>query len=165
MLYAILAVLLVVIDQLTKYLVRANISLGENITFIPGILDLTYIQNTGAAFSILEKHTWLLTLFSAIIVLVIAFMVTRGFFKGWVGLTAATLIMSGGVGNLIDRVAFKFVTDMLETTFMDFPVFNVADCCITVGVVLLFIYTLFIWDDGKKKGDAKDGTDLSSDHQ
>ena len=161
MLYAILAVLLVVIDQLTKYLVRANISLGENITFIPGILDLTYIQNTGAAFSILEKHTWLLTLFSAIIVLVIAFMVTRGFFKGWVGLTAATLIMSGGVGNLIDRVAFKFVTDMLETTFMDFPVFNFADCCITVGVVLLVIYVLFFCKDEKKEGDH--GADLPDD--
>lgn len=165
MLYAILAVLLVIIDQLTKYLVRANISLGENITFIPGILDLTYIQNTGAAFSILQKHTWLLTLFSAAIVVVIAFMVMRGWFKGWVGLTAATLIMSGGVGNLIDRVAFKFVTDMLETTFIQFPVFNFADCCITVGVVLLFIYTLFIWDDGKKKGGAKDGTDLPTDSQ
>ena len=105
------------------------------------------------------------TLFSAAIVVVIAFMVMRGWFKGWVGLTAATLIMSGGVGNLIDRVAFKFVTDMLETTFIQFPVFNFADCCITVGVVLLFIYTLFIWDDGKKKGGAKDGTDLPTDSQ
>ena len=165
MLYAILAVLLIIIDQVTKYLVRANISLGENITFIPGVLDLTYVQNTGAAFSILEKHTWLLTLFSAVIVVVIAIMVFRRWFTGWVGLTTATLIIAGGVGNLIDRIAFRFVTDMLETTFMDFPVFNFADCCITVGVVLLFIYTLFIWDDGKKKGDAKDGTDLPADNQ
>lgn len=165
MLYAILAVLLVILDQLTKYLVRANIPLGEHVTFLPGILDLTYVRNTGAAFSILEKHTWLLTLFSAAIVLLIAFLVMRGWFKGWVGLTSATLLMAGGVGNLIDRVAFKFVTDMLATTFMDFPVFNFADCCITVGVVLLFIYTLFIWDDGKKKGGAADGTDLPADGQ
>ena len=165
MLYTILAVLLIIIDQVTKYLVRANISLGENLTFIPGVLDLTYVQNTGAAFSILEKHTWLLTLFSAVIVVLIGFMVAKKWFKGWIGLTSAMLIIAGGVGNLIDRVLFKFVTDMLETTFMDFPVFNFADCCITVGVALLFIYTLFIWDDDKKKGGTKDGTDLPADDQ
>ena len=164
MLYTILALVLIVIDQLTKYLTRANIGLGENITFIPGLLDLTYVQNTGAAFSILEEHTWLLTLFSAIVVVVIGLLVAKKFFTNHLGLLSATLIMAGGVGNLIDRVAFKFVTDMIETTFMSFPVFNFADCCITVGVVLLFIYVLFFVDD-KKKEAPKDGTDLPADHQ
>ena len=161
MLYAILAVLLVIVDQITKYLVRANISLGQDIPFLPKILGLTYVQNTGAAWSILKEHTWLLTLVSAIVVVVICWLVVKGFFKGWVGLTAASLILAGGVGNLIDRVIFGYVTDMLETLFMDFPVFNFADCCITVGVVLLFIYVLFIMKDDKKE--AGHDSDLPAD--
>lgn len=165
MIYSILAILLVIIDQITKYLTRANIGLGETVDFIPGFLSFTYVQNTGAAFSILEKHTWLLTLFSAVLVVVIALMVAKKFFKGWVGLTAAMLVMAGGVGNLIDRVTLRFVTDMIRTDFMDFPVFNVADCCITVGVVLLFIYVLFLWEDPKKKKEDDHGPDLPSDHQ
>lgn len=160
--YAILAVVLVLIDQLTKILTRTYIDLGESITFIPHVLDLTYIKNTGAAFSILEEHTWLLTVFSAIIVLVIAWLVIKKFFTNWVGMLSATLILAGGVGNLIDRAVFKYVTDMIKTTFMDFPVFNFADCCITVGVVLLVIYVLFFFD--KKKEVSQDGADLPSDH-
>lgn len=158
MFYAILAVVLVLIDQLTKILTRNFIELGESVTFIPGLLDLTYIKNTGAAWSILENHTWLLTALSAVIVLVIAWLMLKNFFTNWVGTLAAVLIMSGGVGNLIDRCVFKYVTDMIETTFMDFPVFNFADCCITVGVVLLVIYVLFFCKDEKKED--KDGADL-----
>lgn len=160
--YAILAVVLVIIDQLTKILTRACIDPGQSVPFIPGLLDLTYVKNTGAAFSILEKHTWLLTVVSAVIVLVVAFLVVRRFFTNWVGMLSATLIMAGGVGNLIDRAVFKYVTDMIRTTFMDFPVFNFADCCITVGVVLLVIYVLFFCKEEKKEGD--NGANLS-DHQ
>ena len=159
MFYAILAVVLVIIDQLTKILTRNLIELGESITFIPGLLDLTYIKNTGAAWSILENHTWLLTVLSAVIVLVIAWLMLKHFFTTWVGTLSAVLIMAGGVGNLIDRCVFKYVTDMIQTTFMDFPVFNFADCCITVGVVLLVIYVLFFCKDEKKEG--QDGADLS----
>lgn len=164
MFYIIFAVALVVIDQLTKFLTRAYIPLGGSVTFIPHILDLTYVQNTGAAFSILEEHTWLLTLFSAAVVVVIAILVARKFFTNRLGMLSATLIMAGGVGNLIDRVALKYVTDMIRTTFMDFPVFNFADCCITVGVVLLAVYVLFFYQDEKKE-EPKDGADLPPDHQ
>jgi signal peptidase II len=161
MLYAILAVVLILVDQLTKLLTRAHIDLGESITFIPHVLDLSYIKNTGAAFSILEKHTWLLTVFSAIIVLAIAWLILKKFFTNWLGMLSATLILAGGVGNLIDRAVFGYVTDMIKTVFIDFPVFNFADCCITVGVVLLFIYVLFFCKDEKKETDH--GADLPAD--
>ena len=151
------------------------LGMGMAVTFVMGLasavcygvyqllvlLDLTYIKNTGAAFSILEKHTWLLTVLSAVIVLVVAYLVVKKFFNGWVGMLSATLILAGGVGNLIDRAAFKYVTDMIKTTFIDFPVFNFADCCITVGVVLLVIYVLFFCKDEKKEGDH--GADLPDD--
>lgn len=151
--YAIFAVALVVIDQLTKLLTRACIAPGQRVTLIPGLLDLTYVENTGAAFSILERHTWLLTVVSAVVVLIVAWLMLRKFFTNRLGMFAAALILSGGVGNLIDRAVFKYVTDMIMTTFMEFPVFNFADCCITVGVVLLVIYVLFFCRDEKKEGD------------
>ena len=142
MLYAILAVLLVLLDQAVKFAVRANIGLGQSVPFIPHVLDLAYVQNTGAAFSILEAHTWLLTLTSLAVVLVLCWLIVKGFFRNTLGRVSAALVLAGGVGNLIDRAAFGFVTDMFRTVFMDFPVFNVADCCITVGVPLLFLYVL-----------------------
>ena len=155
--YAILAVLLVIGDQLTKLAVRAGIPLGGSVPFIPGVLELTYVQNTGAAFSILRSHTWLLTLTSAAVVLAVCWLIVRGFFKNALGRWAAVLVLAGGVGNLIDRAVFGFVTDMLKTTFIDFPVFNVADCCITVGVPLLFLYVWLHVGVEEKKEDGADG--------
>lgn len=160
MLYAILAAALVVLDQLVKYLVRANIPLGGNAPFIPFILDLTYVQNTGAAFSILRQHTWLLTLTSAAVVLAMCFLLVKGFFKNRLGLFSAALVLAGGMGNLIDRAIFGFVTDMFQTTFMEFAVFNVADCCITIGVPLLFLYVwLYVGREEKPEEDAGKTTD------
>ena len=158
MFYAILAAALVVIDQIVKYLVRATIGLGGSVPFIPFLLDLTYVQNTGAAFSILRQHTWLLTMTSAVVVLVMCWLVVKGFFKNRLGLWSAALVLAGGVGNLIDRAIFGYVTDMFQTTFMDFAVFNVADCCITIGVPLLFLYVMLYVGRDEKKG-AQDEAD------
>ena len=152
--YAILTVLLVIGDQAAKYAVRSGIPLGQSIPFIPHVMDLTYVQNTGAAFSILRQHTWLLTLTSAVVVLVMCWLTVKGFFKNALGRWAAMLVLAGGMGNLIDRAVFGFVTDMLKTTFIDFPVFNFADCCITVGVPLLFLYVLLYVGNEKKEDEA-----------
>lgn len=164
MFYAILAATLVVLDQIVKYLVRANIPLGTSIPFLPHILDLTYVQNTGAAFSLFRQHTWLLTLVSATVVLVVCWLIVKGFFKNTLGRWAAALVLAGGVGNLIDRAVFGFVTDMFQTVFMDFAVFNVADCCITIGVPLLFLYVWFyVGKDEKKEDEADDAAQLPPD--
>ena len=165
MFYAILAAALVVLDQIVKYLVRANIPLGGNVPFIPYLLDLTYVQNTGAAFSMLRSHTWLLTLTSAVVVLAMCALLVKGFFKNRLGLFSAALVLAGGVGNLIDRMVFGFVTDMFQTTFMEFAVFNVADCCITVGVPLMFLYVwLYVGRDGKKEEAQGDGAETGAEN-
>lgn len=162
--YAILAALLVILDQLTKLAVRTGIPLGGSKPFIPGILDLTYVQNTGAAFSLLNSHTWLLTLISAVVVLVMCWLIVKGFFRNPLGRWAAALVLAGGMGNLIDRVLLGYVTDMFQTVFMDFAVFNVADCCITIGVPLLFLYVWFyVGKDEKKEGGADDAAQLPPD--
>ena len=164
MLYAILAVLLVLADQAVKFAVRANIELGGSAPFIPHIMELTYVQNTGAAFSILRQHTWLLTLISAVVVVVMCYLIVNGFFKNTLGRWSAMLVLAGGMGNLIDRAVFGFVTDMFQTTFMDFPIFNVADCCITMGVPLLFLYVLlYVGKDEKKEDEADDPAQLPPD--
>ena len=164
MFYAILAAALVALDQIVKFLVRANIELGASVPFIPFLLDLTYVQNTGAAFSILRSHTWLLTLTSAVVVLVMCVLILKGFFKNRLGLWSAALVLAGGMGNLIDRAVFGFVTDMFKTTFMEFAVFNVADCCITIGVPLLFLYVwLYVGRDEKKEGEPDESAQLPPD--
>ena len=142
MFYAILAAALVALDQLVKYLICENLYEYESIPLIPHVLNLTYVQNTGAAFSILSRHTWILILVSAVVVLVMCWLIFKGFFKNALGRWAAALVLAGGLGNLIDRVVFGAVTDMFQTVFIDFPVFNVADCCITIGVILLVLYIL-----------------------
>ena len=159
MFYAILAAALVVLDQLVKHLVRANIALGGSVPFLPYLMDLTYVRNTGAAFSILRQHTWLLTLTSAGVVLVMCALLVKGFFKNRLGMWSAALVLAGGMGNLIDRAVFVFVTDMFKTTFIDFAVFNVADCCITIGVPLLFLYVWLYVGKDEKKEEEPDGTD------
>lgn len=164
MFYAILTVALVALDQAVKILVRANIPLGADVPFLPYILDLTYVQNTGAAFSLLRQHTWLLTLISAVVVAAMCWLIVKGFFRNALGRWAAALVLAGGMGNLIDRVLLGYVTDMFQTVFMDFAVFNVADCCITIGVPLLFLYVWFyVGKDEKKEGGADDAAQLPPD--
>lgn len=157
MLYAILATVLVLADQFTKYLTRANLELGQSVPFLPGFLDLTYTQNTGAAFSILREHTWLLALASALVVAILCYVLIRGYVRHPLGRLACAITLAGGLGNLIDRVVFGYVTDMIRPLFISFPVFNVADCCVTVGGGLLILYLVcYSSKDEKKEGGAND---------
>ena len=153
MLYAVIVIFCVALDQLVKYLVRANIPLGESIPFLPHIMDLTYIRNTGAAFSMLSRHTWLLTLVSLAASAAVAVLMVKVFRHPW-GRLPLVLVLAGAVGNLIDRAAFGFVTDMFETTFIDFAVFNVADICVVVGGIAFCLYYLFLYEklEGKESG-------------
>ena len=143
-LYAIFAAAIVAADQFTKYLTVANIALGQKIPFLPGVLQFTYIQNTGAAFSSFEGQQWLFALiFALFTVLVIWEFKTKkmGFlpFERW----CVAAIYGGGLGNMIDRIRMGYVVDMIETVFMDFPVFNVADCFITCGCIAMMVSLFF----------------------
>ena len=135
---------IVVADQFTKYLTVANIALYEDVPFIPGLLQLTYVQNTGAAFSSFEGQQWLFVIVFA----VFTAMVFYEYFKKSMPFTTLErwcifAIYGGGLGNMIDRFRLGYVVDMIETTFIEFPVFNVADCFITCGCVLLIAHLIF----------------------
>ena len=152
---SIFAAVIVAADQVTKYLTVANIALFEDIPFIPGLLQLTYVQNTGAAFSSFEGQQWLF----ALIFLVFTAALFYEYFKKPMGFTkferwCIFAIYGGGLSNMIDRVRLGYVVDMIETTFIDFPVFNVADCFITCGCIALMAHLILFnkafWKDDKK---------------
>lgn len=147
MLYLFLAAALIAVDQIVKFLVRTYIPLGGSVPFLPHIMDITHFQNTGAAFSLFEEHTWILTVVSAVaaIVLLVLILRKRGL-RHPAGRCILALLLAGAVGNLIDRAAFGYVTDMFRTLFMNFAIFNVADICLTVGCVLLILYVIFCYD-------------------
>lgn len=137
--FFILAAIIVAGDQLLKYWVIQNIALGEVRSFIPGILQLTYVENSGAAFSILSSHTWILTVFSLVaIVAVSIFLIKTKMSRGAKLCIAA--VLGGAVGNAIDRLVSGAVVDMFEVSFMDFAVFNLADCFIVVGGIGFCIF-------------------------
>ena len=145
---------IVAADQVTKYLTVLYIpSLGVQ-PLIPGLLQISYVQNTGAAFSSFEGQQWLF----ALIFVVFTGLIFYEYFKKPMGFTTferwcIAAIYGGGLGNMIDRVRLGYVVDMIETTFIEFPVFNVADCFITCGCVLLmahlFLFNKAFWKENK----------------
>ena len=155
-LMALMAAGIVVADQLSKLWILGNLPLFEQIPVIPGLFHLTYVQNTGAAFSSFQGQQWLFVLvFAVLTVAVIWEFSTKkmGFsnFERW----CIAAIYAGGLGNMIDRVRMGFVVDMIEVEFMNFPVFNVADCFITCGCIAMLVSLVFFnkgfWKDEKKK--------------
>ncbi len=157
--YAIFTLILVGLDQLVKYLVMQNIPLGGHVPFLPHLVELTYVQNTGAAFSMLSDHTWPLTLVSLIMSVVLAVAIWKNFFRHPIGKGALTLLLAGALGNLIDRAFRHFVVDMFNVLFLNFAVFNVADICVVVGGFAAAIYYLFLAEKLEHKEDPHDGID------
>lgn len=149
------AVVLVVIDQVIKYFIIYGLQPVGVYELIPGLIRLRYVENTGAAFGILQARTGLLIAMT-IIVMAIGFYIL--FFQklnGRVQYTGAVLILSGGIGNLIDRIARHYVVDYIEFVFVDFAVFNFADFLITIGAILLIISLLKeLVDESKKQKTA-----------
>ncbi len=145
---------LVAADQWTKLLTVENIPLHGFREGIDGLFHLTYTQNTGAAWSSFEGMIWLF----ALIFLIFTALIIWEFKTKRLGLTnlerwLVAAVFAGGLGNMIDRLRLGYVVDMIELEFMEFPVFNVADCFITCGCVLLMIHLAFfnkeIWKDKK----------------
>ncbi|MCD8100316.1 MAG: signal peptidase II [Oscillospiraceae bacterium] len=139
MLYAIVAVIAIIFDQLLKYWVTANIVLdtGEK-ALIPGVIHLTRVHNSGAAFSFMEGSAvarWFFVVLCVAVVAVIVLMLVRNTITGRVTRWCAVFVAAGSVGNCIDRLLNGYVVDMLEFEFFSFPVFNIADIFITVGCI------------------------------
>ena len=152
---ALLTAGVVAADQLTKCWVVENIALFGRVEAIDGLFHLTYVQNTGAAFSSFQGQQWLFALIFVIFTGMILWEYRKksmpfSRFERW----CIAAIYGGGLGNMIDRVRMGYVVDMIQTTFIDFPVFNVADCFITCGCILLLAHLVLVnkdfWKEEKK---------------
>lgn len=152
---AVMGMLILAADQITKLLTVANIPLYSSVDVIPGIVGLTYVQNDGAAFSMLEGQQWL---FAVVFAVFAAFIVWEFSGKRLPFSTferfCIVAIFAGGLGNMIDRLRLGYVVDMIETQFMVFPIFNVADIFITCGCIALMVHMIFFnkdfWKEEKK---------------
>ena len=155
LLMALFAAGVVVLDQWTKALTVANIALHARVPFWDGVFRFTYVQNPGAAFSSFLGQQWLFALIFAVFTVILVIEMKKnamGFkpFERW----CLVAIWAGGLGNMIDRTMLGYVVDMIELEFMRFPVFNVADCFITCGCVLMIAHLVLFnkefWKDEKK---------------
>ena len=159
------AAALVLVDQITKLLTRSFIAPGEKITLIPGLFGLTYVQNTGAAFSSFSGGASILAVVSLVMTALIALAICRNWLRHPAGQWILAVIMAGAFGNFIDRAFLGFVTDMIDTLFMRFAVYNFADICVVLGAIAMAVYIVFFYDrlEGKSSGKEEDNASADAD--
>ena len=140
-------------DQWVKAWVVGHLQMGETTSLFPGFLELMRVHNYGAAWSSFAGQKWLLLGVTGVILAAVLWVLARRIVRHPLGICACCLILSGGIGNIIDRLRLGYVVDMIETEFISFPVFNVADCFITCGCAALLIHLIFFnknfWKDAK----------------
>ena len=139
MLCFVFAVLVILLDQFIKRWVLLTLALHESANLIPGVIGLTHVQNTGAAFSILADQRWLLIGIACIASLLLIAILLR-YDDGFWGTLGLASVLGGTIGNLIDRISYGYVIDIFEFKFMNFAIFNIADLFITLGGITFLIY-------------------------
>jgi signal peptidase II len=151
--YYIIAAIIIVIDQVTKWLIVKNMEYGENITVIENFLYITSHRNRGAAWGILQGQMWFFYIITAVVIIGMIYYIQKYTKENKVMGIALGLMLGGAIGNFIDRLFRKEVVDFINTYIFsyDFPIFNVADSALCVGVALLFIQMLLEGKQEKEK--------------
>ena len=160
MLYAIIAAVVIALDQFFKHWIVMNVSYGTDMALLPGIVHLTNVKNTGAAFSLFSNSTLLLTVITIIFILcLIAYLIFAKLSVRCRVCIAA--VIGGAIGNLADRLRLGYVVDMFEVEFVHYAIFNIADCFIVVGVILFCLFYIFSELNAEKalKAKLKEKTD------
>ena len=153
----ILAVVLFIADQATKYMALTRLKPVGSVTFIDGFMDFTFVENRGAAFGILDGKVWLLLTMAVVIcVVIIAAMLKMPDTREYKWLKwSLMLILAGAVGNVADRLFRGYVIDFFEFTFIKWPVFNMADIYVVIGTIAMAILVLFVIKDDKDVKNSK----------
>ena len=151
--YVLFVTILVILDQYVKNLVVLNIELSKRIPLIDDFFSLTYVRNYGAGFSILQNETVFLSVLSIVAVLVLAYLLIKVKKSDTISIISYILIISGALGNLIDRIRLGYVVDFLDFKIFgyDYPVFNIADSFITIGCFILMITVILESKNAKNK--------------
>jgi len=153
------AAALLAADQWLKHWITANLPLGQTQPLLPGFVQLRTVHNYGAAWSSFSGQKWFLLVVTCAIVLAVLYCLARRIVRHPLGVSACCLVVSGGIGNIIDRMRFGYVVDMFDFQFMNYPVFNIADMCIVCGAILGAIYYLWIYEKYDKKEAAHGDSD------
>ena len=161
--YALLLAACIAGDQLLKYWVVRHLEIGQSAAFLPGLVRLTRLHNTGAAWGSFSGSTALLTAVTAVLLVAVAWLVLKKVIRHPLGLCAAMLVLGGGIGNMIDRICRGYVVDMFDLEFMSYPIFNLADCFVVVGVILGAVYYLWFYDKYDKRSGKEPGDDTAAD--
>ncbi|WP_105144816.1 signal peptidase II [Streptococcus suis] len=148
--FPIVAAVLIVLDQLVKTWTVANIELDTVEPFLPGFMSLAYLRNYGAAWSILQNQQWFFTIVTIAAVTGLIWYYIKQIQGNIWTLFSLSLMIAGALGNFIDRIRLGYVVDMFHLDFISFPVFNVADICLSVGVGILFICIMKEENNGSK---------------
>ncbi len=164
MLYALLFIALVLGDQLLKYWTVTHLALGESAPFLPHVMQLTRLHNYGAAWSSFSGKTGLLLVVTVLLMAAVAVLLFRKIVRHPLGVTACILVLGGGIGNMIDRIAHGYVVDMFDLLLFHYPIFNLADCFVVVGALLGAVYYLWFYEkyDAKKKETPHEPGDSAS---
>ena len=149
--FSVLAVALLALDQWVKFWTTANLGLGESAPLLPGFVELLSVHNYGAAWSSFSGQRWLLVIVTCCIVAAVAWCLIRRIVRHPLGVAACFMVVSGGIGNIIDRVRLGYVVDMFNLLFMEYPVFNVADIFVVCGAILGAIYYMWIYEKYDKR--------------
>ena len=157
-LYTLVVLVLIGCDQLLKSWTVSHLELGQSTGFLPGFLQLTRVHYYCAAWALFSGLSVHLVAVPAVLLVSVAELLLRRIVRHPLGVAAALLILGGGVGNIIDRIANGYVVDMFDLLLFDYPVFNLADCFVVVGVILGAVYYLWFYEkyDARKKDNATD---------
>ena len=149
---------IVAFDQITKYFASLKLADGSVAKFIPGVVQFKYAENTGMAFSMLSGARWVFIALTVVVCVGVFYYLFSNRCKNLWLYWSLGVILSGGIGNLIDRIRFGYVVDFIEPTFVNFAIFNIADCAVTCGAVVLVGYLLYdAFKDVKKPKEKSDG--------
>ncbi|MGM9645381.1 MAG: signal peptidase II [Eubacteriales bacterium] len=129
----------IAVDQITKLIVASNMQLNDTLPIIKNVLHITYIKNEGAAFGMLSNHRWIFMSISAVAIVALCVYLFRFSKDTRLMKTGIALIISGGIGNMIDRIFLGYVVDMIDFRLINFYIFNVADACVSVGAAVLIL--------------------------
>ena len=139
----------------------SHLEVGQSAPLLPGVVQLTRLHNTGAAWSSFSGKTGLLAVVTIVLMLAVAWLLVKKIVRHPLGVTAGVLILGGGIGNVIDRVCRGYVVDMFDLQFISYPIFNLADCFVVAGVILGAVYYLWFYEKYDKKKEPRD--DAASD--
>ena len=155
---SIMIILIIAFDQITKYFASLKLADGSVAKFIPGVVQFKYAENTGMAFSMLSGARWVFIALTVVVCVGVFYYLFSNRCKNLWLYWSLGVILSGGIGNLIDRIRFGYVVDFIEPTFVNFAIFNIADCAVTCGAVVLVGYLLYdAFKDVKKPKENSDG--------